>query len=201
MLYPLKNIESVWSFNYFEWEIVWEGNMDNELAIRKIYDAYYGVMMKIAIGILKDYALAEDAVSISLVKINRNLDFLDKLTGYQKRGYIVNIVKNTSRDILRKRGKDSVIKDVTDDFFDTLHGCEDDILDDLIMKEGCASIKKAIKSLPDKLREVVYLFAVYQQSHEEISQKLGITGNASKMRLHRAKQKIKKLLAGENDGK
>ncbi|MCL2225893.1 MAG: sigma-70 family RNA polymerase sigma factor [Defluviitaleaceae bacterium] len=175
--------------------------MDNELAIRKIYDAYYGVMMKIAIGILKDYALAEDAVSISLVKINRNLDFLDKLTGYQKRGYIVNIVKNTSRDILRKRGKDSVIKDVTDDFFDTLHGCEDDILDDLIMKEGCASIKKAIKSLPDKLREVVYLFAVYQQSHEEISQKLGITGNASKMRLHRAKQKIKKLLAGENDGK
>jgi RNA polymerase sigma-70 factor, ECF subfamily len=55
----------------------------------------------------------------------------------------------------------------------------------------------ALETLPTKLRAVLVLRDIYDQSHEAIARQLGITESAAKVRLHRARQKLRDQLFGD----
>ncbi len=55
-------------------------------------------------------------------------------------------------------------------------------------------VTAALNELPDTLRRVVVLRDVYDLSHEAIAEELGITEGAAKVRLHRARQKLRERL-------
>ena len=57
----------------------------------------------------------------------------------------------------------------------------------------------ALDALPPKLRAVVVLRDVYELSHEAIAAELGISGTAAKVRLHRARHKLRSELFPELD--
>ncbi len=57
----------------------------------------------------------------------------------------------------------------------------------------------ALDELPPKLRAVVILRDVYELSHEAIATELGISGTAAKVRLHRARHKLRSELFPELD--
>lgn len=57
----------------------------------------------------------------------------------------------------------------------------------------------ALDTLPPKLRAVVVLRDVYEMSHEAIATELGISGTAAKVRLHRARHKLRSELFPELD--
>ncbi len=64
-------------------------------------------------------------------------------------------------------------------------------------------VKEALAELPPRLRTVVVLRDVYDLSHEAIAAELGISESAAKVRLHRARRKLRERLyplAGEGDG-
>lgn len=55
-------------------------------------------------------------------------------------------------------------------------------------------IDRAIRSLPERLRQVVVLRDLHDLSHSEIAEELGITTSAAKVRLHRARQRLRDML-------
>lgn len=55
-------------------------------------------------------------------------------------------------------------------------------------------VRSAIDQLPDTYREVVLLRDIEELSTEEAAQTLGVTPNAVKVRLHRARQALRTLL-------
>ena len=55
-------------------------------------------------------------------------------------------------------------------------------------------IDRAIRTLPERLRQVVVLRDLYDLSHSEIAAELGITTSAAKVRLHRARQRLRTVL-------
>ncbi len=55
-------------------------------------------------------------------------------------------------------------------------------------------IDRAIRALPERLRQVVVLRDLHDLSHSEIAAKLGITPSAAKVRLHRARQRLRTVL-------
>jgi len=57
----------------------------------------------------------------------------------------------------------------------------------------------ALAQLPPRLRAVVVLRDVYDLPHEAIAAELGITVSAAKVRLHRARAKLRSLLYPEMD--
>ncbi|MEI7885834.1 MAG: sigma-70 family RNA polymerase sigma factor [Actinomycetes bacterium] len=57
----------------------------------------------------------------------------------------------------------------------------------------------ALDTLPPKLRAVVVLRDVYEMSHEDIASELGISGTAAKVRLHRARHRLRSELFPELD--
>jgi RNA polymerase sigma-70 factor, ECF subfamily len=60
--------------------------------------------------------------------------------------------------------------------------------------EGLERVSQAIATLPAKLRHVVVLKDVYGLSHEDIAAELDISVAAAKVRLHRARRKLKDML-------
>ena len=55
-------------------------------------------------------------------------------------------------------------------------------------------VKDALRELPDGLRQVVVLRDVYDLPHEAIAKELGISEAAAKVRLHRARRKLRERL-------
>ena len=63
-------------------------------------------------------------------------------------------------------------------------------------------LTEALRELPPRLRAVVVLRDVYDLSHEDIAAELGISETAAKVRLHRARRRLRELvfpLRGEED--
>ncbi len=57
-----------------------------------------------------------------------------------------------------------------------------------------AELTEALRRLPAKLRAVVVLRDIYDLSHEAIAAELGISESAAKVRLHRARRKLREQL-------
>jgi RNA polymerase sigma-70 factor (ECF subfamily) len=172
---------------------------EDKIKIEELYKTYRGLMLHIAMQILKDRELAEDVLSDSIIKIIRHREKIFSLNCYQQQLYIVNIIKTTSLDLLKK------LKNIkaTDDAEDMLATTPDDnniMLDELIAKEGYQTIKEIIKALPDSLKDVTYLYLICERSHGEIAEILGISISASKMRLTRAKKAMREAVTGDKNG-
>lgn len=63
--------------------------------------------------------------------------------------------------------------------------------------ESLERISGALDELPSKLRSVIVLKDVYGLPHEAIADELGITVAAAKVRLHRARRRLRDLLYEE----
>jgi RNA polymerase sigma-70 factor, ECF subfamily len=57
-------------------------------------------------------------------------------------------------------------------------------------------LQSALAALPDRLRAVVVLRDVYDLPHESIAAELGISESAAKVRLHRARHKLREHVFG-----
>lgn len=67
-------------------------------------------------------------------------------------------------------------------------------------KEISALVREAIDRLPDNYRTVLLLRDIEEMSGEETAAALGITANAVKIRLHRARQALRTLLSARLSG-
>ena len=57
----------------------------------------------------------------------------------------------------------------------------------------------ALEKLPRRMREVVVLRDVYDLTHEDIANELDISVTAAKVRLHRARKRLRELVGESND--
>jgi len=61
-------------------------------------------------------------------------------------------------------------------------------------------IERALMELSESIRSVVVLKDIYDWSHSEIAEHLGISVTAAKVRLHRGRKELRAKLAGYEDG-
>jgi RNA polymerase sigma-70 factor (ECF subfamily) len=64
-------------------------------------------------------------------------------------------------------------------------------------EEGRLRVATALSRLPERLRQVIVLRDIYDLSHGAIASELGISEAAAKVRLHRARRKMREHLADE----
>ena len=63
-----------------------------------------------------------------------------------------------------------------------------------------ADVQAALRRLPERLRAVVVLRDVYDLSHRAIADELGISETAAKVRLHRARHRLRELVFDRRQG-
>ncbi len=159
----------------------------------EIHDQYYTRIRGFVLGLVRDDSLADDLVQETFIKIQQNLDGLRdpaKLSSW-----IFRIAYNLCQDHFRKR-KESALAD---------NGMEEKTGDSeevglekaLERRQMGECVQDKIRLLPEPLGAVLILFDTMDLSHQEIAETLGITVENVKVRLHRARRKLKAILQEE----
>ncbi len=161
----------------------------------EIYDPYYVKVRKFILALVKDPWAADDLIQETFLKVQQNLGTLkdpSKLSSW-----IYRIAYNLCQDHFR-RGKAERKRESTD-LEQTENLAEGFIQEQLIQKEleqqemgRC--VQDQIDLLPEPLRAVLVLFDIMECSHQEIADTLGITVANVKVRLHRARERLKSIL-------
>ncbi len=96
-----------------------------------------------------------------------------------------------------QRGRRYRSEPFADDFEPVDAGAEQMVSQGAESAETLDRIADALDELPAKLRSVVVLKDVYGLSHDAIAEELGISVSAAKVRLHRARRKLRDVLYDE----
>lgn len=159
--------------------------------LTEIYDQYYQRVRKFILHTVRNEWAADDLVQETFLRINNNLGNLKDDNKLQ--AWVFRIAANICRDHFRRQGKDANL------------GLEE-ISENTALPRLPTSQKKVeqgqmrscvfglVNQLPQSLREVIILSDISEFSQREIAEIMGITVDNVKIRLHRARKKLKALL-------
>jgi len=162
----------------------------------EIYDQYYGKVRKFILALVKDEWVADDLIQETFLKIQNNLKSLkDPL---KSSSWIFRIAYNLCQDhfrqLKRSRKEERIDQEEMEDFKETLIQKESDIQKELEQRQMGECVQNQMDLLPESMREVLILFDIMEFSHQEIADILGISTENVKVRLHRARKKLKAIL-------
>ena len=167
----------------------------------KLVRAYGGLFLQIARRYVHSPADAADIVQESFIAV---FEGIDRFAGHaQLRTWMHRIVVNKALMRLRtqKRHGEVAIEDLLPRFLPDGHQQVEtqpwrsgaDV--ELSARHTQAQVRRAIDTLPEAYRSVLMLRDIEELDSQEAAQILGITEGALRVRLHRARQALRGLLA------
>jgi len=155
-----------------------------------IYHMYRKLMMKVAMDILHDNGLAEDAVSQAFLQLIPNMGKIGEVSCHQTKKYLITMVKRVSYAFYNKRKR--IIEVPYEEMSDCdLESAENDVLAELSYSE----LLEKIGTLPDIYADVLYLAYCEENSTKEVAALMGLSISAVKKRLERARHQLRALLS------
>lgn len=167
---------------------------EQKTKFEQAYERYSKMGFYYAREILKDDALAEDALHDAFLSLARNLDKIGEVDCNKSFNYFVTIVKNTAISALRKQRRASMVEiDDEESMFqleDAAPGPEEFVL----RQAGYEELLEAIRTLKPAYQAPLLLKYANGYTEAEIAKVLGVTVSNVSVRIHRAKKKLIPLL-------
>ena len=145
-----------------------------------------GDFYRVAFYILEDAAEAEDAVQELFLKLWSGRDALDAIRS--PKGYGLQVLRNLCLDRIRRSRKMETPEALPEPEWP---GRQDEAVD---QKERLAKVMAAVKSLPDRQREVLTLRTLDGLSYEEIAERTGMNQLTLRVLLSQARRKLKHVI-------
>ena len=143
----------------------------------------------IAITILKNRSLAEDACSEAFLSIAKSFQKIKKLEAHKLDYYIVITVRNAALNLLKKENEHNKTVPLNEEI--------NELTDDSLSNRNYNEIVDCIKQLSYVDQEILYLRVDLGLDYSEISQALHISNAAARQRFKHAKDSLAKLLEKE----
>ncbi len=150
-----------------------------------LYYEYRQLMFAVANGVLRDEALAEDAVQQAFLKLFENIDHIPEICCPKTKGFVVIIVRRAAIDLYRKRKRQNELS--FDEIGEALGGAAEP-------EEGFG-LTEAIMKLPETYSSPLLLKYSHGCSDREIAQILNLTLENVRKRITRAKKRLSEMLA------
>jgi RNA polymerase sigma-70 factor (ECF subfamily) len=172
-------------------------------AYAQMVRAYGGRMLAVAQRILRNEDDARDAVQSAYLSAFKSIA---RFEGSCQLGtWLHRIVVNAALMKLRssRRKAEESIEPLLPTYQDDGHHVEqfsrNDLPADLLLErdEARAIVRSCIDELPDRYRSILVLRDLEDMSNGDVATMLGVTPNAAKIRLHRARQALTTLLRRE----
>ncbi|MFL6194739.1 MAG: sigma-70 family RNA polymerase sigma factor [Thermoanaerobaculia bacterium] len=183
-----------------EAELLAELRAGSEAAFARLLRDHGGRMLAVARRLVRDEEDARDAVQEAFVSAFRSLDRFEG--GSRISTWLHRIVVNCC--LMRLRGRqrrpEESIEELLPKFQEDGHQVSpsqewSEPVDVLLQRqETCALVRSCIDRLPETYRTVLVLRDIEELSTGEAAGLLGVTENALKIRLHRARQALRTLL-------
>lgn len=166
-------------------------NPNDKEKFAQIHHTYKDQMFRVAMNILHNSALAEEAVQDSFLKISKIISDISDPACSKTASLIVIIVRNTSYDCLRKEKPGSKVQ--FDEAIETTASLKiPDITD--VMSGGIGDVMDIIGSMDKIYSDVLKLKYIYGYSNNEISELLNISVKNVGIRIYRAKLLLRNKL-------
>jgi len=172
---------------YIHQELIEKCRENDEKAQFEIYKIFYKPMYNASLRILNNTAEAEDVMQESFLDAFRKINDFTGEGNFG--GWLRRIVINNSIDALKKRKEMLSFEESRTDIEEEIDNHTENV------EYKVEEIKKAISKLPEECRVIISLFLFEGYDHEEISQILNISNNASRTRFSRAKKNLLKILS------
>lgn len=172
---------------------------DNDLGRRmeELYRRYRSPMLRVALAVLRDEGLAEDAVQQSFLKIFQNFEKIDWEDCNKTRSFIVILVRNTAIDLYRRRKKERVIS--FEELERPLPDLKDPVDERVISALEGERAARLLAELEERYRNLLILRYYHGYRNKEIAELLGLTQAQVALGLHRGKEQLRKKLAEGGD--
>jgi RNA polymerase sigma-70 factor (ECF subfamily) len=154
----------------------------------EIYDQYYPKIRRFILTLTRDEWAADDLLQETFLRVQHNMDQLRDPARLSP--WIFRIAYNLCQDHFRRTKTASREQSLDqEDLF-----AEGDIQKEMEQREMEECVQNQVSLLPDLLRTVLVLFDIMGFTHQEIAETLGITVENVKVKLHRARKKLKTIL-------
>lgn len=170
-----------------------ELNANNDGDFRKIYDATFALLFKVAVKVVLDEEAAEDLVHDSYIKAREKNMVFPSMS--DATFWLIRVVKNASLNYAKRKVREANAYHKA--FYEGRQHMDSGEVD-LLKKESRQKVAEAINQLPQKLKEIIVLREYADLNYKEIGDQLGITEGNVKVRVFRARAQLLKLI-GEDD--
>jgi RNA polymerase sigma-70 factor (ECF subfamily) len=158
-----------------------------------LFETYHDAIYRYVLGFVKNSAEAEDLTQDTFLRAYRYGDSVRD--PHAVRGWLYRIATHVCLDRLRQRkplvsldsdeGEGRVPPPVSDSLSP---------LDVSERKETSACVQRCLDFLPDKYRAIILLHEAHSLTAAEIADLLGVTVTTVKIRLHRARRKLRQVM-------
>jgi len=168
--------------------------------LEQLYSEYGQVMFSVANEILRDPALAEDAVHCAFLKLAGKAAKIDDVFSKKTRGFLIIIARNTAIDFYRKRKNE--IKNIEQNRYELAFKETSNLLPQgiAITNEKIEKVQGLINSLDPKYGDVLLLKYYNNLPNHIIAELLDISAENVAVRLYRAKNMLAKRIGEEVSG-
>ena len=164
----------------------------DRVAARELYDAHAPRVYRLAFRLTGDADLARESTQDVFVKAYRALADFKGASKFST--WLYTIVNTTCISFLRKKKLETHSLD-NENVFESIENRDSGMnANQIEQKSKLAMVNNAIGLLNPDDAEIVTLFYKGEQSLEEIAKILGIEANAVKVRLHRARTRLKEKM-------
>jgi len=180
-------------------ELVARAKAGDREAFNELVRGSYQLVYALALRLTGNEQDAADVVQDTYVRAFRGLRKFREDARFST--WLHRITANTAFTLRerRKRHAHRDLDDINDLLDDSLEADPAQVAESGALRDR---LVEALNALPSRLRSVVVLRDVHGMSHREIADELDITESAAKVRLHRARAKLRDVLsrdAGDDD--
>lgn len=159
-----------------------EGNRRSQ---KLLYQQFYGLAMSICLRYCGNYDQAVEVVNDGFLKVFTKLEMYNMKRSFK--GWLRRIMINSAIDHYRKEQKHRGLDNIESQ--NTMS-----MMPSAVEKISYDEVVHQIQLLSPSYRAVFNLYAIDGYSHQEISDKLGISVGTSKSNLSRARKQLQKAL-------
>ena len=149
----------------------------------EIYHTYRHTMHHVAMGILHDYHLAEDATHEAFLRIAKNMRKIEEVNVPTTKVFVVIIVRNVSLTMLKKHNME-----IPEDNIEMFAQASTQIEEESFNRFEFEFVVNAIDALPRIYRDTLFLHYVKELSASEVASILQIPRETVKKRMQRGRQ-------------
>lgn len=182
---------------------------NSKMSFSELYDTYSRLVMVIALRVLEEKELAEDAFQSAFISIAQNLDQIlaepDKI-----KNTVSKIARNSAIDILRRtkcirkhevpfpEEKENAKSEKSRK---TVKGLRTESFEEKIFyKIDKALLLKSLNDLDEEHSIYIYEYYYKKMSYEQIAEKHGLSKEAAKKRVYRSIEKLKEIFKRKERG-
>jgi RNA polymerase sigma-70 factor (ECF subfamily) len=159
----------------------------DEAAFGRLYERFRGPLYALAYRLTNSVPIAEDLVHDTILSVVRPGSRFDPQRG-NLRSYLYAAIRNLARKQYRDYGREEADDDLATAVAEgTPH-------DSLVSAETSQRVQDAVSSLPGLQREALVLFEYEELSLDEIARMVEADVGTVKSRLHRARERLRRVL-------